>query len=44
MKRLLEEAKRMIRINSETSRGNEELANTSRLCSMIAASRPSCSK
>ena len=27
MKRLLEEAKRMIRINSETSRGNEELAN-----------------
>ena len=27
MKRLLEEGKRMIRINSETSRGNEELAN-----------------
>ncbi|MCM2323171.1 MAG: M20/M25/M40 family metallo-hydrolase [Oligoflexia bacterium] len=27
MKRLLDEAKRMIRINSETSRGNEELAN-----------------
>ena len=27
MKRLFEEAKRMIRINSETSRGNEEIAN-----------------
>jgi succinyl-diaminopimelate desuccinylase len=27
MKRLIEEAKRMIRINSETSRGNEDLAN-----------------
>jgi acetylornithine deacetylase/succinyl-diaminopimelate desuccinylase-like protein len=27
MKRLLEEARRMVRINSETSRGNEELAN-----------------
>ena len=27
MKRLLEEAKKMIRINSVTTRGNEELAN-----------------